>query len=499
MDDDARRTDALARPHGALDVVVYGARGIKSSSSLRILKLLCVVECAGARFKTRSKRTRGSPEWHASGRLTFRAPVRVDDEVVRVSVWDKRMGGHKCMGSAAASLRDVVAGTYANGTKSPTPWNLALEGCKYPGASVQVNLRVVGVEAATRGDEPGDAAATTTDGEEDVSFDAAERASDGEEGEMIVRTVMTPLKEARERVERASEENAKTSEENAESSEENAERDAEEDEESDEWAAALRPSSPAPSTRDAVEPKMEVNKKKKVPEHKELASKFADIWAEDSVNDVVVVSPPPPPPKPREIVDANANVSERDESRARSEAEFHTVRYVKSPVKPKEPVEQPKEEDVAANANSNNHAQVSPERPIKSALKASPMLSPIQPRHIESEDELVAAMLSAGRLHGPRVTFDERLVRTLPPKKQEPATPPKQAPKTVESSKENAAPAQHRSPSATKDAFAKRLFVERSKSPVKSFAMPTKAELDEARRLQVMYDRAESVFASWSW
>jgi len=34
---------------------------------------------------------------------------------------------------------------------------------------------------------------------------------------------------------------------------------------------------------------------------------------------------------------------------------------------------------------------------------------------------------------------------------------------------------------------------------VKSFAMPTKAELDEARRLQVMYDRAESVFASWSW
>ena len=283
MDDDARRVDALARPHGALDVVVYGARGIKSSSSLRILKLLCVVECAGARFKTRSKRTRGSPEWHASGRLTFRAPVRVDDEVVRVSVWDKRMGGHKCMGSATASLRDVVAGTYANGKNGPTPWNLALEGCKYPGASVQVNLRMVGGDATPRGDEPGDAAAATTDGEEDVSFDAEERASGGGEEEMIVRTVMTPLKETREDVE-------DTSEENAEGSEENAEQEDEEDEESDEWAAALRPSSPVPSTGDAVEPEMEMNKKKKVPEPRELASKFADIWAEDSMDDVVVVS-----------------------------------------------------------------------------------------------------------------------------------------------------------------------------------------------------------------
>ena len=493
MDDDVRRVDALARPHGALDVVVYGARGIKSSSSLRILKLLCVVECAGARFKTRSKRTRGSPEWHASGRLTFRAPVRVDDEVVRVSVWDKRMGGHKCMGSATASLRDVVAGTYANGKKGPTPWNLALEGCKYPGASVQVNLRMVGGDATPRGDEPGDAAAATTDGEEDVSFDAEERASGGGEGEMIVRTVMTPLKETREDVEDTSEENAEGSEENAEQEDE----EDEEDEESDEWAAALRPSSPVPSTSDAVEPEMEMNKKKKVPEPRELASKFADIWAEDSMDDVVVVSPPPPPPRPPRIVDANSSVTEKNESRARSEVEFHTVRHVKSPTKPKEPIEEPTEEVVVANAS--NHAQSSPERPIKSAMKASPMLSPIQPRHIESEDELVAAMLSPGRLHAPRVTFDERLVRTLPPKKQEPATPPKQAPKTIASSKENAPPAQNPSPSATKDGFTKRLFVERSKSPVKPFAMPTKAELDEARRLQVMYDRAESVFASWSW
>ena len=325
MDDDARRIDALARPHGALDVVVYGARGIKSSSSLRILKLLCVVECAGARFKTRSKRTRGSPEWHASGRLTFRAPVRVDDEVVRVSVWDKRMGGHKCMGSATASLRDVVAGTYANGKKGPTPWNLALEGCKYPGASVQVNLRMVGGDATPRGDEPGDAAAATTDGEEDVSFDAEERASGGGEGEMIVRTVMTPLKETREDVEDTSEENAEGSEENAEQEDE----EDDEDEESDEWAAALRPSSPVPSTGDAVEPEMEMNKKKKVPEPRELASKFADIWAEDSMDDVVVVSPPPPPPRPPRIVDANSSVTEKNESRARSEAEFHTVRYVK--------------------------------------------------------------------------------------------------------------------------------------------------------------------------
>ena len=139
---------------------------------------------------------------------------------------------------------------------------------------------------------------------------------------MIVRTVMTPLKETREDVE-------DTSEENAEGSEENAEQEDEEDEESDEWAAALRPSSPVPSTGDAVEPEMEMNKKKKVPEPRELASKFADIWAEDSMDDVVVVSPPPPPPRPPRIVDANSSVTEKNESRARSEAEFHTVRYVR--------------------------------------------------------------------------------------------------------------------------------------------------------------------------
>ena len=185
------------------------------------------------------------------------------------------------------------------------------------------------------------------------------------------------------------------------------EQEDEEDEESDEWAAALRPSSPVPSTGDAVEPEMEMNKKKKVPEPRELASKFADIWAEDSMDVVVAASPPPPPPRPPRIVDANSSVTEKNESRARSEAEFHTVRYVKSPTKPKEPIEEPTEE--VAVANASNHAQSSPERPIKSAMKASPMLSPIQPQHIESEDELVAAMLSPGRLHAPRVAFGERL------------------------------------------------------------------------------------------
>jgi hypothetical protein len=105
MPPDATRLVSSPTPHGCLNVVVHGARNVKSSSALRILRLLCVVECAGARFKTRSKRTRGAPDWHAAGRLTFSsARDALEDDVVRVSVWDKRHGGHKCMGSAETPL-----------------------------------------------------------------------------------------------------------------------------------------------------------------------------------------------------------------------------------------------------------------------------------------------------------------------------------------------------------------------------------------------------------
>lgn len=134
MPPDATRLVSSPTPHGCLNVVVHGARNVKSSSALRILRLLCVVECAGARFKTRSKRTRGAPDWHAAGRLTFSsARDALEDDVVRVSVWDKRHGGHKCMGSAETPLRDVAL-------DSGREQCVMLTGGKFDGAYVTLTM-----------------------------------------------------------------------------------------------------------------------------------------------------------------------------------------------------------------------------------------------------------------------------------------------------------------------------------------------------------------------
>jgi hypothetical protein len=68
------------------------------------------------------------------------------------------------------------------------------------------------------------------------------------------------------------------------------------------------------------------------------------------------------------------------------------------------------------------------------------------------------------------------------------------APKTVA----HKVPIAHGAPrtpsSAHRGVFAKKLFAEQ----VKPFSMPTKAEIDEARQLAMMYERAEAVFASWT-
>jgi hypothetical protein len=35
--------------------------------------------------------------------------------------------------------------------------------------------------------------------------------------------------------------------------------------------------------------------------------------------------------------------------------------------------------------------------------------------------------------------------------------------------------------------------------PLMADMIPTKSEIDEARRLAVMFERADDVFSSWSW
>ena len=190
MPPDATQLASPPSPHGCLNVVVHGARNVKSSSALRILRLLCVVECAGARFKTRSKRTRGAPDWHAAGRLTFASARDArEDDVVRVSVWDKRHGGHKCMGSAETPLRDVAL-------DSGREQCVMLTGGKFDGAYVTLTMWRSAGEAKNDGEaaveEPGDARASdeeTTAIEIAATKDADEASEDG--ATEVVETVVS--------------------------------------------------------------------------------------------------------------------------------------------------------------------------------------------------------------------------------------------------------------------------------------------------------------------
>jgi len=482
MPPDATQLASPPSPHGCLNVVVHGARNVKSSSALRILRLLCVVECAGARFKTRSKRTRGAPDWHAAGRLTFASARDArEDDVVRVSVWDKRHGGHKCMGSAETPLRDVAL-------DSGREQCVMLTGGKFDGAYVTLTMWRSAGEAKNDGEaaveEPGDARASdeeTTAIEIAATKDADEASEDGAT-EVVETVVSFNADEDDDEGQIVVESESTRAEEVAE--------------DEDEWSAALRPSKRAaeeeamemePTTADvsgahARSETMRANAVARAPE-------IADIWAEDSMDDIVVVSPPP---LPRDSLldergDARAHRDGAVDERAKAMDELHTVRHVVSPAKPASAL---KDADVEV----CRLEPASPERPMKSAIKTPPMVSPRQPKQIKNEDDLVAALLSPGRMNGARVTFDERLIRTQPPTRTAPSpkTPP--APKTVAHKVPIANGAPRTPPSANRGVFAKKLFAEQ----VKPFSMPTKAEIDEARQLAMMYERAEAVFASWT-
>ena len=482
MPPDATQLASPPSPHGCLNVVVHGARNVKSSSALRILRLLCVVECAGARFKTRSKRTRGAPDWHAAGRLTFASARDArEDDVVRVSVWDKRHGGHKCMGNAETPLRDVAL-------DSGREQCVMLTGGKFDGAYVTLTMWRSAGEAKNDGEaaveEPGDARASdeeTTAIEIAATKDADEASEDGAT-EVVETVVSFNADEDDDEGQIVVESESTRAEEVAE--------------DEDEWSAALRPSKRAaeeeamemePTTADvsgahARCETMRANAVARAPE-------IADIWAEDSMDDIVVVSPPP---LPRDSLldergDARAHRDGAVDERAKAMDELHTVRHVVSPAKPASAL---KDADVEV----CRLEPASPERPMKSAIKTPPMVSPRQPKQIKNEDDLVAALLSPGRMNGARVTFDERLIRTQPPTRTAPSpkTPP--APKTVAHKVPIANGAPRTPPSANRGAFAKKLFAEQ----VKPFSMPTKAEIDEARQLAMMYERAEAVFASWT-
>jgi hypothetical protein len=122
--------------------------------------------------------------------------------------------------------------------------------------------------------------------------------------------------------------------------------------------------------------------------------------------------------------------------------------------------------------------------------------SPGRAKKIESEDDLVAALLSPGRRGGARVTFDERLNRTVPPPRRSPVAPASvnSYPKSAVTKMMSPNNLQSVNSSAL---FAKKLFVEQSKFAAP--AEPTRADIDEARRLATMFERADAVFASWSW
>jgi len=484
MPPDATRLVSSPTPHGCLNVVVHGARNVKSSSALRILRLLCVVECAGARFKTRSKRTRGAPDWHAAGRLTFSsARDALEDDVVRVSVWDKRHGGHKCMGSAETPLRDVAL-------DSGREQCVMLTGGKFDGAYVTLTMWRSAGEAKNDGEaaveEPGDARASDeeTTAIETTATKDADEASEDAAREVVETFVSFTADEDDDEEQVVVESESTRAEEVAE------------DEDEDEWSAALRPSKRA-TEEEATEMEPTTADESDAHVHDEAmranavarASEIADIWAEDSMDDIVVVSPPPQPrDRPLdERSDARANRDGAADERAKAINELHTVRHVVSPAKP---VSALKDADVEVCRLES----ASPERPMKSAIKTPPMVSPRQPKQIENEDDLVAALLSPGRMNGARVTFDERLMRTQLPTRTAASPKTPTAPKTVAHKVPIANGAPRTPSSAHRGVFAKKLFAEQ----VKPFSMPTKAEIDEARQLAMMYERAEAVFASWT-
>ena len=504
---------SMRSSYGALDVTVINATNIKTSSSLRILRLLCVVECAGARFKTKSKRGRSNPTWSQSGTLTFNRAIDAG-ETIRVSVWDKRGDGHKCMGSAAFALERLRR-------DARETLELDLEGGKYPGGRVTVSVKytqgdidavrvfapaVVGVntEDAVEVEKDGDniqAFEAASAGEDvategvvlDNTPEAADAIFDSDAGEiLLVSTTMTPI---------------------------DAHVDVAEDED-DEWSAVLKPSTQpivdAPPSDEGTSQEVQKVMRDVMRKVRIEDSRSAEIWAEESMDDIVVVTPPPMPAKSRGTDRAQDDAERANDARAKVLDDLHTIRHVPSPnVKAK--VLPTAEAEAEAPLALDVHiptVQHSKEKPVvkttpqkskgtvQSAMKSPPTITvraPASPKksplHIESEEDLVAALLSPARLNGPRVTFDERIARSVPaPTKV--STPLALAPSSPKTASRAVAPPR------TPPTLAKRLFdptVQQAVQPLMADMIPTKSEIDEARRLAVMFERADDVFSSWSW
>jgi len=463
-------TAANGAAFGALDVLVLNARGIKSSSALRILRLLCVVECAGVRFKTRSRRSRNGPDWNASGTLAFRAPLEDESATeVRVSVWDKRGSGHKLMGSARVALTDCeVEETTTTTTGGMREMTLELRGGKFEGGTVRLNARYRRGEKEARDSfaanvnvadvEPGEAVEATggTDLDESLESDFS--------GMISVDTSMTPMRGLGD----------------GDGDEDDEDDDARgfdgSEDEDDEWRAALKPSRGRPETipEQPTSPTSSEKEKGKPMTTRVHDNQMFDAWANDSAEDTVEVTPPPMPAQSK-LNDALE--SPTSASRSAALRELHTVRHVKTP--PRQPA-----------------AEAVPESPKRPASVPAKTTSPGRAKKIESEDDLVAALLSPGRRGGARVTFDERLNRTVPPPRRSPVAPASanSYPKSAVTKMMSPNNLQSVNSSAL---FAKKLFVEQSKFAAP--AAPTRADIDEARRLATMFERADAVFASWSW
>ena len=501
--------------YGTLDVNVINATNIKTSSSLRILRLLCVVECAGARFKTKSKRGRSNPTWSQSGTLTFNRAIEAG-EAIRVSVWDKRGDGHKCMGSAAFALERLRL-------DARETLELDLEGGKYPGGRVTVSVKytqgdidavrvvapaVVGVntEDAVEVEKDGDdiqAFEAASAGEDvategvvlDNAPEAADASFDSDAGEILmVSTTMTPI---------------------------DAPVDVAEGED-DEWSAVLKPSTQpivdAPPSDEGTSEEVQKVMRDVMRKVRIEDSRSAEVWAEESMDDIVVVTPPPMPAKSRGTERAQDDAERANDARAKVLDDLHTIRHVPSPnvkakVLPTAVAEAEAEAPLALDVHIPT-VQHSKEKPVvkttpqkskgtvQSAMKSPPTITvraPASPKksplHIESEEDLVAALLSPARLNGPRVTFDERIARSVPaPTKV--STPLAQAPSSPKTASRAVAPPR------TPPTIAKRLFdppVQQAVQPLMGDMIPTKSEIDEARRLALMFERADDVFSSWSW
>lgn len=468
--------------YGHLVVDVHDARSITTPKLTKKFissysRLLCVVECADGRHRTRSRRTMsGNATWNERDAIvTFERAVDVDEDFVRISVWDKRgREAHECRGSARIALRDPAI------ERGLVTVVSLVDGDGGYAGEVKLRARVVGLVEATR--EPGDARA-----EESVEAEAVE-------DEMVVRTEMTPVHSSGEKEEEEGEEEEDVNTEVEGSASEDAEvedakeieeeAEAEAEAEEDEWSAALKPSRAKRNEVGEVTSTDDDGKITNAAVERATArdAMMAEIWGEDSTDDIVMVTPPNSVTKSRFKEDNSSN-----DEHERALQELHTFRHVASPIKadraraPEKAIASPTQAVAHAEASemdvTPNLAPASPERPLKPALKTD---TPSENVEVDP-----VAMVSPNRSNALRVTFDNRVSVTPPMSGSRP-------------NREIKTP-----PSAQKGLFASRTKYDKenplSPSNTQSFSMPTKAEIEEARRLAVMHERADAVFASWSW